>query len=251
MESSMYQDALETTSQHPCSFSVETLTAVAVVLPAPGTSLDRPAIPLDPDFLAPHGGIPEGLQTIQRLTLRKRATSPYQIRLSRTTERMRAPRSPLSGPPEVEKQPTTPDIIEILSHSKDSVALPNGPYLSACSFQRLPSQTPEGPWLAPNRPSTSLQPDGHQDQTFGRHTLSTLDTWSEICEDLCRAMEVFTVLSEVASAKYFAPDHPSSLLSTTSLETLPNDDGYVLDAYWRPTGPWNSFVYPVSDCIAG
>ncbi|KAI0829192.1 hypothetical protein BC628DRAFT_1359605 [Trametes gibbosa] len=256
MEPSSYQDALETTSQEawdhmqPLSLAMEDTRPIAILLPPPGNPFQLPASPSYPDPQALYSGLAEACQTIHRLVLRKRATSPYQIKLSHKTGRMRAARIPLSGPREVERQPAAGDSVGPQPDIPQGVVHPDGPVPSACSFQLLPWHTQDGPRaIVPSHPGARVGNDGGLEAAVGlARTLSTLDTWSEICEDLCRAMEVFTVLSEVAPKTEYAHDWPSSCASISGLHALPRSTVDVSCAMGSRSGragqAWNSFVFP-------
>lgn len=201
-------------------------------------------------------------QTVQRLVMRKRTTSPYQIKLPFMEDRLRARRSvPGSSVLEavVNSQPSGPET--------EAASTRIGP---AAFTQRTKTPAPLGGsfsldhnarvFMPPSRCVTATLPQGETRTSiegptaseppsagdvfppFILHTLPTLDTWSEICEDLSRAMEVFTVLANVAPARFLVP--PSQTFSV-ELPSPCSFQSHKLDrSPATPASPWNSFVFP-------
>ena len=65
--------------------------------------------------------------------------------------------------------------------------------------------------------------------------LPAADTWTEICEDLCRAMEVLSVLSDLDTG---------SLDPSPSTTNLQSSQSRSFALYLGPSDLWNSYVYP-------
>lgn len=66
-------------------------------------------------------------------------------------------------------------------------------------------------------------------------TLPAADTWTEICEDLCRAMEVLSVLSDLDAG---------SLDPSPSMATLQASHSRSFALCLGPGDLWNSYVFP-------
>lgn len=191
--------------------------------------------------------------------MRKRTTSPYQIKLPFMEARLRARRSASGGSvPEVvaNSQPPGP--------ATEAASTRIGP---AASTQRMNASSTLGGsfpldhnarvFMPPSRCATTTahhgeigpSKEGPTDSgtpsagvAFILPTLSTLDTWSEICEDLSRAMEVFTVLADVSPARFLVP-HSHCL--STDLPPPCSFQSHKLDrSPATPASPWNSFVFP-------
>ncbi|KAI8984876.1 hypothetical protein BD414DRAFT_578639 [Trametes punicea] len=181
----------------------------------------------------------EGPQTIQRLVLRKRTTSPYQIKLPYMADRLRVRRG-ASPAHKADAEATQTSAIP-----GAQVALGRTtPLFSG----RLPIDDAELPALCTDVTRAV-------DNGISTPYLSTLDTWSEICEDLCRAMEIFSVVSDVAPANLFTSDTaplksattPTTTAFRSSLDKVADPSCEALKASALSClGPWSSFVFPLS-----
>ncbi|OSD01970.1 hypothetical protein PYCCODRAFT_460425 [Trametes coccinea BRFM310] len=250
---------LETTSQSGSAaalgFGYAAIKAT-VCIPRPA-SLPDPSYPCSPSahasLLDPrklYESATEEAQTVQRLVLRKRTTSPYQIKLPYMSDRLRARRVASTATPKAALACPTIVVEEVV-----------GPVTVTVPSAIQPSLSCQSPLVAP----TALIPDGVSGHfAYAEVTvealrpsmtvqgLSSLDTWSQICEDLSRAMEVFAVLSEVAPAQYFALDAPpleSLSRSAHSVSRLPAylhvPSSLEPSSPWvNMSGPWSSFVFP-------
>ncbi|OJT02317.1 hypothetical protein TRAPUB_7157 [Trametes pubescens] len=256
----VHQDlaALQTTSQDPDMHSPSTSTQprVRISLPQPQDAFCRIEAPAAyPDIRVLFGDVADGPQTVQRLVMRKRATSPYQIKLPFMADRLRARRSASGGSvPEVVANP------QLSGPGTETASTHIGRGVLA---QRTNTSTLGGSFSLDHNarvfipPSRCVIATSHHSETtlskktpssedafppFILHTLSTLDTWSEICGDLSRAMEIFTVLADAAPARFSV--FPSQSFS----EDLPPPCSFQSHKLDRtptaPTSPWNSFVFP-------
>ncbi|KAI0666159.1 hypothetical protein C8Q78DRAFT_476473 [Trametes maxima] len=221
-----------------------------------------------------HEGAAEVSQTVQKLTLRKRTTSPYQIKLPYMTDRLRAKKgthSTLSETrhPAHEGTPT--------SRGTEAQVVANA-CTSACAGAGIPFSTSHRPaFLSARLPQGTLadatgnpdpkvisKPIGSSPGPIARpcagelelprihataSMLPTQDTWGEINEELCREMEVFTVLSAVAPSHFFAFEETPTGPSLPPASRTPS-----APRAWRSSGepgsttrggPWSSFVFPV------
>ncbi|KAI0655273.1 hypothetical protein C8Q70DRAFT_1109043 [Cubamyces menziesii] len=209
--------------------------------------------------------VSEGPQTIQRLVLRKRTTSPYQIKLPLMTDRLCVRRSASPRTPEV--RPPVSMEESVLESVRD--VQPPPPNRATLSPYNLPGFHPEAQFRSGDMPQhhavnppLSTHASKHDIALDNASTLvpgstiPTSDTWSEICEDLCRAMEVFAILSEVAPARFFSeatdlPQDSSQMLLATASATSTSCLASSLDLGPRSfdatnvlAGPWSSFVFP-------
>ncbi|KAI1792526.1 hypothetical protein LXA43DRAFT_1093494 [Ganoderma leucocontextum] len=198
-------------------------------------------------------------QTIRKLVLRKRTTSPYQIKLPLMTDRLRVRNGKLVIHTYSEKDTEHP--------SKPTLSTNNGPkallYDSAVKTLLLPegvfSIHAPVPVCPPHRgvldpdavPAGKAQHDRPLNIRISPPRGSAIpaaDTWTEICEDLCRAREVLSVLSDldidiarfsckspnvrwfcVRSTNLVAPKPPASssalmMNSTSALKSLSPDE---------------------------
>ncbi|KAI0637565.1 hypothetical protein C8Q77DRAFT_375033 [Trametes polyzona] len=168
--------------------------------------------------------------------MRKRATSPYQIKLSYMAGRLRAPRGTPSGPEEAPQAAAKPG-----STPKNREPLPSVlPTISVeAPYEIYSTSGPAGGRIDAILSEHSLATiSEHPTDTYTPPSLSTMDTWTEICEDLARAMEVFTVLSTVAPAKLSSALEPSLSPSPSVVFDVTKHSPMY------PSGPWNSFVFP-------
>ncbi|KAI0368463.1 hypothetical protein BV20DRAFT_464859 [Pilatotrama ljubarskyi] len=224
-------------------------------------------------------------QTIQKLVLRKRTTSPYQIKLPFMVDRLRAPRRPsrTCAPSPVARKTSgeVPSIRTVAPVQHVATELRSGcgsappsttgrsPTTAGCatlqcgdsfaafgrgSFEdttntspqdALSSEDPSLPGLSTPSPAVEAVADGP-----ARSPLTSLDTWSEICEELCRAKEVFAGISGVGVPNSYAFDAPLSCSSTQD-RSIPGASPSALfstpNALPSPTctifaGPWSSYV---------
>ncbi|KAH9887703.1 hypothetical protein C8Q73DRAFT_712939 [Cubamyces lactineus] len=208
--------------------------------------------------------VSEGPQTVQRLVLRKRTTSPYQIKLPFMTDRLcvrrsASPRTPQSCLPVSLEENVFRSVMEAQPSPNGATLPPSITSGTRCEEQSRmadvqDNRSADSQRLSLHGPNDDPALDGPG--TLFTPTLSTLDTWSEICEDLCRAMEVFAVLSEVAPARFFseATDLPqdgsqmllATLAAGTSTYCLASSLGLEPESSTANVlaGPWNSFVFP-------
>ncbi|KAL1939630.1 hypothetical protein VTO73DRAFT_9663 [Trametes versicolor] len=257
--------ALQTTSQHPDTdtLSMNMHPRVKISLSRPQDAVCHSEAPATyPDTRVLYGEAVDGPQTVQRLVMRKRTTSPYQIKLPFMEDRLRARRSTSgSSVPEViaNPQPSGPETEDAFtrvgpapfthraktsSPLDGSFSLDHNARVFMPPSQCVTVTAPQGETRTSIGGPTASEPPSAEDvfPPFILHTLPTLDTWSEICEDLSRAMEVFTVLANVAPARFLVP--PSQ---TFSVELPPpcSFQSHKLDrSPATPASPWNSFVFP-------
>ncbi|KAI0333436.1 hypothetical protein GY45DRAFT_1368429 [Cubamyces sp. BRFM 1775] len=207
--------------------------------------------------------VSEGPQTIQRLVLRKRTTSPYQIKLPFMTDRLCVRRSASARTQEV-CSPVSPEentikvVIEAQSSPSSAILSPPNTLGSHPEAQPQMGNMQENRSTHPQSLDTHVSNDNlvlNDPGSLVPPTLSTLDTWSEICEDLCRAMEVFAVLSEVAPPRFFEATNLSQNRiqmphagvapgTSTSRFSDPLDLEPITTTTNVLTGPWSSFVFP-------
>ncbi|TBU43958.1 hypothetical protein BD309DRAFT_67595 [Dichomitus squalens] len=192
-------------SQPPADICMEECSLPRVVLPPVDrrTVLTSVSGPTTEQPTVPKGQ--EEPQTIRKLVLRKRTTSPYQIRLPSMSDRLRVRNGKL--------------VVHADTTSKPAIPASRSPRPYFNQTRRPAPRTLSHPNGAPNihvprpvyppyfkRPDLdqSANVDGPHEHPFNicispPHVsgIHAVDTWSEICEDLCRAMEVLSVLSDL------------------------------------------------------
>ncbi|KAI0640543.1 hypothetical protein C8Q79DRAFT_1015074 [Trametes meyenii] len=219
-------------------------------------------------------------QTVQRLTLRKRTTSPYQIKLPYMTDRLRVKKGTPTSPPEM--QQPAPEAVATLrrtdvqvvsdsncatSQSGSGMPIRTG-HRSAFLSVRLPQGTLVDPAGNPDPKVVSNSAVGSSPGPIARPPtaeippvyiaaptiLSSLDTWGEINEELCREMEVFAVLSAVAPSHFFASEEVLRIPGPVLPRATRTSSARAARGPWlggpeggptRWAGPWSSFVFPV------
>ncbi|PIL36503.1 hypothetical protein GSI_00192 [Ganoderma sinense ZZ0214-1] len=241
----------DTVSQPPSDalLAPDTPTVATVALPRedPRVILTPVPIPAADTLFISDGH--EEPQTIRKLVLRKRTTSPYQIKLPLMTDRLRVRNGKLVIHAFSDKDAEHPSKTTF-STNNGPKPLP-GPILNSVITTSL---LPEGlfsihapvPVYPPHRgvldtdatPATDARHDHPLTIRISPPRGSALpaaDTWTEICEDLCRAMEVLSVLSDLDTGSL----DPSP--STTNLQPSQSRP-FVL---CLGSGDiWNSYVYP-------
>ncbi|KAI0352524.1 hypothetical protein OH77DRAFT_1428569 [Trametes cingulata] len=233
----------------------------------------------------------EGPQTAQKLVLRKRTTSPYQIKLPFMADRLRAPRRPhptaYSAPNATERSRNSvsdsctarPESVETELRSSSGPPPTPGPssppaayvtaqrnaptpvaFLSAFyALENALAANPPGALALDTPPSglSALRGEG-VDDAAGPRSIASFDTWSEICEDISRAMESCAVLScaPVADGRCASSIPLPCQSSRQSQVPLRSADGAascawlsVSRAIHHPASstavsPWNSSVFP-------
>ncbi|CDO76372.1 hypothetical protein BN946_scf185011.g36 [Trametes cinnabarina] len=183
--------------------------------------------------------VPEEPQTVQRLILRKRTTSPYQIRFPHMSDRLRVRRAASAA---TSKRPAIDPKVVV----EEVAVLPR---TVPCTTQRSLSHLPpmRGVSTLPSRPVVGAQGEAPRPFTT-TEGLSSIDTWTEICKELTRAMEVFAVLSDVAPAHYFSLEAPPpGSLSQSRLYAHSTDPAALRPAspWVTASGLWSSFVFPL------
>ncbi|KAM5540659.1 hypothetical protein V8D89_005690 [Ganoderma adspersum] len=192
---------------------------------------------------------PEEPQTIRKLVLRKRTTSPYQIKLPLMTDRLRVRNGKLVVHAFSEKDAEHPSKATLPTNNGPKT--PPGPtHNSGVKASLLPEalfniRAPV-PVYPPHRgvldPNASPVNDTRHDHPLTIRispprgsALPAADTWTEICEDLCRAMEVLSVLSDLDTG---------SLDPSPSTSNLQSSQSRSFALYLGHGDLWNSYVYP-------
>ncbi|KAI9059019.1 hypothetical protein FKP32DRAFT_1680151 [Trametes sanguinea] len=204
------------------------------------------ASPLDPRKSSECATGSEESQTVQQLVLRKRTTSPYQIKLPYMSDRLRARRI-------ASADASKPTLVRPFTAAGEVVEPTTAPVTIQPSLSCLPPLSVPTVLLSDGISTQCVY--GHDDALHASMTtigLSSLDTWSEICEDLSRAMEVFAVLSDVAPPQYFALEASPLDAPSRSAHSVSQLPGLLhVPSSLEPTSPWmnmsgtwSSFVFP-------